>query len=89
MLTEKNFWEGGKGEEFPCFQCGKWKICKLIEGKKSGKSSKPKGKCFFLPILSSSVFMAVRGQSRKEIVPANGLFMALGLLLPPVLSGCE
>lgn len=88
VLTEKIFWEGER-REIPMFQCGTWKICKLIEGKKSGKSSKPKGKCFFLPISSSSVFMAMCGHSRKEIVPANGLFMALGLLLAPILSGCE
>lgn len=86
---QKIFGGRGKGDKFPCFWCGKWKICKLIEGKKSGKSLKPKGKWFFLPVSSSSVFMAVCGHSRKEIVPANGIFMAPGQLLPPILAGCE
>lgn len=33
--------------------------------------------------------MAMCGHSRTEIVPAEGLVVALGLLLPAILSGCE
>lgn len=47
VLTEKNFLGGGKGEEFPCFQRGKWKICKLIEGKKIRKKFKTQREMFF------------------------------------------
>lgn len=43
---KKSFFGRGKGEKFPCFQCGKWKICKSIEGKNQENVQNPKGNVF-------------------------------------------
>lgn len=40
------FFGRGKGGKFPCFQCGKWKICKLIEGKNQEKVQNPREMLF-------------------------------------------
>lgn len=57
------------------------KIAEVGEGKKSGKHWKTKRKCFFLPVLSSSVFIAVclnqHGHQQKGNWP-----LQMGSLLP-------
>lgn len=79
------FFLKGKGERFQCFECRKWKRCKLMAGAGGGgneeKVEKPKGNVFsflFRPALSLLLYVLTSlGTRRKEIVLANGFFSAL------------
>lgn len=66
----------GKGGKFPCFQCGKWKICKLIEGKNQEKVQNPKGNAFsFLFQAALSLWPCVGTVERKLSLRMGSLWL--------------
>lgn len=70
------FFGRGKGEKFPCFQCGKWKICKLIEGKNQEKVQNPKGNAFsFLFQAALSLWLCVGAVERKLSLQMGSLWL--------------
>lgn len=87
VLTEKKFLGGGKGEEFPCFQRGKWKICKLIEGKNQEKVQNPKGNVFsFLFQAALSLWPRV-GTAEGKLSLQKGSLWLLGCCSQPPCQG--
>lgn len=70
------FFGRGKGGKFLCFQCGKWKICKLIEGKNQEKVQNPKGNAFsFLFQAALSLWPCVGTAERKLSLPIGSLWL--------------
>lgn len=66
----------GKGGKFPCFQCGKWKICKLIQGKNQEKVQNPKGNAFsFLFQAALSLWPCVGTVERKLSLRMGSLWL--------------
>lgn len=85
MLTEIFFLGRGKGEKFPCFQCGKWKICKLIEGKNQEKVQNPKGNVFsFLFQAALSLWPCVGTAERKLSLQMGSLWLLAAAASSPV-----
>lgn len=74
--SQKFFWGRGKGEKFPCFQCGKWKICKLTEWKNQEKLQNPKGNVFsFLFRAALSLWPCVGTAERKLCLQMGSLWL--------------